>query len=162
MTSNVGADILQKDTSMGFGMEVNADSEYEKIRDKILDETKRIFKPEFLNRLNDLVIFRSLRMEDMSAIVDLELRNLSNRLEGQELFFDLDDAAKEFIISKGYDEKFGARPLKRAIERFLEDSLAEAILEGTIKRGEKIDVSLNDAKDGLTFNQDSLASKASH
>jgi ATP-dependent Clp protease ATP-binding subunit ClpC len=101
-------------------------------------------------------------MEDMSAIVDLELRNLSNRLEGQELFFDLDDAAKEFIISKGYDEKFGARPLKRAIERFLEDSLAEAILEGTIKRGEKIDVSLNDAKDGLTFNQDSLASKASH
>ncbi|MFL2826294.1 MAG: ATP-dependent Clp protease ATP-binding subunit [Opitutales bacterium] len=162
MTSNVGADILQKDTSMGFGMEVNADSEYEKIRDKILDETKRIFKPEFLNRLNDLVIFRSLRMEDMSAIVDLELRNLSNRLKGQELFFDLDAAAKEFIIDKGYDEKFGARPLKRAIERFLEDSLAEAILEGTIKRGEKINVSLNEAKDGLAFNQDSLASKASH
>ena len=89
MTSNVGADILQKDTSMGFGMEVNADGEYEKIRDKILDETKRIFKPEFLNRLNDLVIFRSLRMEDMSAIVDLELQNLSNRLKGQDLFFDL-------------------------------------------------------------------------
>ena len=162
MTSNVGADILQKDTSMGFGMEVNADSEYEKIRDKILDETKRIFKPEFLNRLNDLVIFRSLRMEDMSAIVDLELHNLSNRLKGQELFFDLDDSAKEFIIDKGYDDKFGARPLKRAIERFLEDSLAEAILEGSIKRGEKIKASLNEAKDGLTFNQDSLASKASH
>ena len=162
MTSNVGADILQKDTSMGFGMEVNADSEYEKIRDKILDETKRIFKPEFLNRLNDLVIFRSLRMEDMSAIVDLELLNLSNRLKGQELFFDLDDAAKEFIIDKGYDDKFGARPLKRAIERFLEDSLAEAILEGSIKRGEKIKVSLNEANDGLTFSQDSLASKANH
>ena len=162
MTSNVGADILQKDTSMGFGVEVNADSEYEKIRDKILDETKRIFKPEFLNRLNDLVIFRSLRMEDMYAIVDLELLNLSNRLKGQELFFDLDDASKEFIIKKGYDEKFGARPLKRAIERFLEDSLAEAILEGTIKRGEKINVSLNDTKDGLMFNQDSLASKANH
>ena len=162
MTSNVGADILQKDTSMGFGVEVNAYSEYEKIRDKILDETKRIFKPEFLNRLNDLVIFRSLRMEDMNAIVDLELLNLSNRLKGQELFFDLDDASKEFIIKKGYDEKFGARPLKRAIERFLEDSLAEAILEGTIKRGEKINVSLNDTKDGLMFNQDSLASKANH
>lgn len=162
MTSNVGADILQKDTSMGFGMEENADSEYEKIRDKILDETKRIFKPEFLNRLNDLVIFRSLRMKDMSAIVDLELRNLSDRLKGQELFFDLDDAAKEFIVDKGYDDKFGARPLKRAIERFLEDPLAEAILEGSIKRGEKIIVSLNEAKDGLTFNQDSLASKANH
>jgi ATP-dependent Clp protease ATP-binding subunit ClpC len=162
MTSNVGADILQKDTSMGFGMEDNADSEYEKIRDKILDETKRIFKPEFLNRLNDLVIFRSLRMKDMSAIVDLELRNLSDRLKGQELFFDLNDAAKEFIVDKGYDDKFGARPLKRAIERFLEDPLAEAILEGSIKRGEKIIVSLNEAKDGLTFNQDSLASKANH
>ena len=101
-------------------------------------------------------------MEDMSAIVDLELRNLSNRLKGQELFFDLDDSAKEFIIDKGYDDKFGARPLKRAIERFLEDSLAEAILEGSIKRGEKIKVSLNDDNDGLTFSQDSLASKANH
>ena len=69
---------------------------------------QNIFKPEFLNRLNDLVIFRSLRIEDMRAIVDLELRNLSNRLKGQELFFDLDDAAKEFIIDKGYDDKFGA------------------------------------------------------
>ena len=162
MTSNVGADILQKDTSMGFGMEENADSEYEKIRDKILDETKRIFKPEFLNRLNDSSYLPFIKNEDMSAIVDLELRNLSNRLKGQELFFDLDDSAKEFIIDKGYDDKFGARPLKRAIERFLEDSLAEAILEGSIKRGEKIKVSLNEAKDGLTFNQDSLASKASH
>ncbi|MFL2848207.1 MAG: ATP-dependent Clp protease ATP-binding subunit [Coraliomargaritaceae bacterium] len=162
MTSNVGADILQRDTSMGFGLEVNADNEYEKIRDKILDETKRVFKPEFLNRLNDLVIFRSLRMEDMNSIVDLELRNLSNRLKGQELFFTLDEASKEFIIEKGYDEKFGARPLKRAIERFLEDSLAEAILDGSIKRGEEIKVSMNETKDGLTFNQDSLASKASH
>ena len=98
----------------------------------------------------------------MNSIVDLELRNLSNRLKGQELFFTLDEAAKEFIIEKGYDEKFGARPLKRAIERFLEDSLAEAILDGSIKRGEEIKVSMNDTKDGLTFNQDSLASKASH
>lgn len=162
MTSNVGADILQKDTSMGFGIEVNADNEYEKIRDKILDETKRVFKPEFLNRLNDLVIFRSLRMGDMHAIVDLELQNLSNRLKERELFFVLDEPAKEFIIEKGYDEKFGARPLKRAIERFLEDSLAEAILEGSIKRGEEIKVSMNIEKDGLTFIQDSIASKASH
>ena len=162
MTSNVGADILQKDTSMGFGMEVNSDSEYEKIRDKILDETKRIFKPEFLNRLNDLVIFRSLKFEDMTSIVDLELNNLSDRLKTQELYFHLDDKAKKFIIKKGYDDKFGARPLKRAIERFLEDPLAEAILEGSIKRGEKIIVSLNKAKDGLVFNQDSLTSKANH
>jgi ATP-dependent Clp protease ATP-binding subunit ClpC len=101
-------------------------------------------------------------MGDMHAIVDLELQNLSNRLKERELFFVLDEPAKEFIIEKGYDEKFGARPLKRAIERFLEDSLAEAILEGSIKRGEEIKVSMNIEKDGLTFIQDSIASKASH
>ena len=143
MTSNVGADILQRDTSMGFGIEVNKEDEYEKIRDKILDQTKRIFKPEFLNRLNDLVIFRSLRKSDMHDIVELELRNFSNRLKYQDIYFELDEDSKDFIIKNGYDEKLGARPLKRSIERYLEDSLAEAILEGTIKRGGLIKVSLN-------------------
>lgn len=161
MTSNVGADILQRDTSMGFGIEETHDSEYEKIRDKILDETKRVFKPEFLNRLNDIVIFRSLKLEDMNSIVDLELRNLSERLKSQDLLFDVNDAAKAFIIEKGYDEKFGARPLKRAVERYFEDALAEAILEGSIKRGKLIKVSLNKAKDGLSFKQGRVTSKTS-
>lgn len=161
MTSNVGADILQRDTSMGFGIEVTHDSEYEKIRDKILDETKRVFKPEFLNRLNDIVIFRSLKLEDMNSIVDLELRNLSERLKSQDLLFDVNDAAKAFIIEKGYDEKFGARPLKRAVERYFEDALAEAILEGSIKRGKLIKVSLNKAKDGLSFKQRRVTTKTS-
>ena len=159
MTSNVGADILQRDTSMGFGIEATHDSEYEIIRDKILDETKRVFKPEFLNRLNDLVIFRSLKQEDMNSIVDLELRNLSERLKSQDLLFEVDQLAKGFIIEKGYDEKFGARPLKRAVERYFEDALAEAILGGDIKKGELIKVSLNEAKDGLAFTQGSLTSK---
>ncbi len=161
MTSNVGADILQRDTSMGFGIEETHDSEYEKIRDKILDETKRVFKPEFLNRLNDIVIFRSLKLEDMNSIVDLELRNLSERLKTQDLLFDVNDAAKAFIIEKGYDEKFGARPLKRAVERYFEDALAEVILEGSIKRGKLIKVSLNKAKDGLSFKQGRVTSKTS-
>lgn len=161
MTSNVGADILQRDTSMGFGIEETHDSEYEKIRDKILDETKRVFKPEFLNRLNDIVIFRSLKLEDMNSIVDLELRNLSERLKSQDLLFDVNDTAKAFIIEKGYDEKFGARPLKRAVERYFEDALAEAILEGSIKRGKLIKVSLNKAKDGLSFKQGRVTSKTS-
>ena len=161
MTSNVGADILQRDTSMGFGIEETHDSEYEKIRDKILDETKRVFKPEFLNRLNDIVIFRSLKLEDMNSIVDLELRNLSERLKTQDLLFDVNDAAKAFIIEKGYDEKFGARPLKRAVERYFEDALAEVILEGSIKRGKLIKVSLNKAKDSLSFKQGRVKSKTS-
>ncbi len=159
MTSNVGADILQRDTSMGFGIEATYDSECDIIRDKILDETKRVFKPEFLNRLNDLVIFRSLKLEDMNSIVDLELRNLSERLKSQDLIFEVDEPAKGFIIEKGYDEKFGARPLRRAVERYFEDALAEAILGGDIKKGELIKVSLNETRDGLAFMQGSLTSK---
>ena len=151
MTSNVGAEILQRNTSMGFGLEVNAENEYEKIREKILDETKRVFKPEFLNRLNELVIFKSLGREDMKAIVELELRNVSNRLKDQGLVFDFSEAAKSFLIEKGYDAKYGARPLRRAIERHLEDSLAEAILGGEIKSGEVIQVDVQD--DHLSFEQ---------
>ena len=151
MTSNVGAEILQRNTSMGFGLEDNAENEYEKIREKILDETKRVFKPEFLNRLNELVIFKSLGREDMKAIVELELRNVSNRLKDQGLVFDFSEAAKSFLIEKGYDAKYGARPLRRAIERHLEDSLAEAILGGEIKAGEVIQVDVQD--DHLSFEQ---------
>lgn len=154
MTSNVGADILQRNTSMGFGIESNAESEYEKIREKILDETKRVFKPEFLNRLNDLVIFKSLAREDMTEIVDLELRNVSTRLKERELSFEFSKECKDFLIDKGYDEKYGARPLRRAVEKYLEDSLAEAILSGEIKPGEVIKVTVDAEAKGLEFQQD--------
>ena len=154
MTSNVGADILQRNTSMGFGIENNAENEYEKIREKILDETKRVFKPEFLNRLNDLVIFKSLAREDMTEIVDLELRNVSSRLKERELEFEFTNECKDFLIDKGYDEKYGARPLRRAVEKYLEDSLAEAILSGQIKPGEVIKVTVDGESKGLEFQQD--------
>lgn len=153
MTSNVGADILQRNTSMGFGIESNAENEYEKIREKILDETKRVFKPEFLNRLNDLVIFKSLAREDMLDIVDLELRNVSERLKERELVFEFSRDSKDFLIEKGYDEKYGARPLRRAVEKYLEDSLAEAILSGEIKPGEVIKVTVSEEGDALRFEQ---------
>ncbi len=154
MTSNVGADILQRNTSMGFGIESNAENEYEKIREKILDETKRVFKPEFLNRLNDLVIFKSLAREDMTEIVDLELRNVSTRLKERELTFEFSKECKDFLIDKGYDEKYGARPLRRAVEKYLEDSLAEGILSGEIKPGEVIKVTVDSEAKGLEFQQD--------
>ena len=154
MTSNVGADILQRNTSMGFGIENNGENEYEKIREKILDETKPVFKPEFLNRLNDLVIFKSLAREDMTEIVDLELRNVSSRLKERELEFEFTNECKDFLIDKGYDEKYGARPLRRAVEKYLEDSLAEAILSGQIKPGEVIKVTVDGESKGLEFQQD--------
>ncbi|MCH2046335.1 MAG: AAA family ATPase, partial [Saprospiraceae bacterium] len=158
MTSNVGAEILQRNTSMGFGIEKSADSEYEKIREKILDETKRVFKPEFLNRLNDLVIFKSLGRDDMHSIVDLELRSVCERLKEKGLEFIFSDAAKEFLIESGYDEKYGARPLRRAVEKHLEDSLAEAILAGTIKPGELVQVDLKNDGKALIFAQEHAVS----
>lgn len=153
MTSNVGAELMQRNTSMGFGALGGVDDDVAKVRDKILDETKRVFKPEFLNRLNDLVIFRSLGREDLLRIVDLELRNLDKRLASQEIHFEIDDAAKNFLIDKGTDEKYGARPLRRAIERHLEDPLAEAILNGDIKGGEPVYITL--VEGALSFEQKS-------
>ena len=98
----------------------------------------------------------------MHAIVELELKNLSARLQAKEIFFELNDPAKSFIIEKGYDDKLGARPLKRAIERYLEDSLAEAILDGSIKPGGHISVELNDNGTALCFSQAGLTSKTKH
>jgi ATP-dependent Clp protease ATP-binding subunit ClpC len=156
MTSNVGAEFLQRSTSMGFGALGGLDTDNEKIRDKIMDETKRFFKPEFLNRLNELVIFRSLQREDLLQIVDLELRSLSKRLANQEIHFEIDAEAKGFLIDNGTDEKYGARPLRRAIERHFEDPLAEAILNGDIKPGEPVVVTLVDG--ALDFKQKSIPS----
>ena len=161
MTSNVGAEILQRNTSMGFGIENSSVNEYDKIRDKIIDETKRVFKPEFLNRLNELVIFRSLTGEDMHAIVDIELKNVADRLKGRGLSFEFTQSAKQFLIDQGYDEKFGARPLRRSIERHLEDALAESILAGTIKEEDALFVDVNEDKSALAFKQLAESPKAS-
>lgn len=161
MTSNVGAEILQRNTSMGFGIENSSVNEYDKIRDKIIDETKRVFKPEFLNRLNELVIFRSLTGDDMHAIVDIELKNVADRLKGRGLSFEFTESAKQFLIDQGYDEKFGARPLRRSIERHLEDALAESILAGTIKEEDALFVDVNEDKSALSFKQLAESPKAS-
>jgi ATP-dependent Clp protease ATP-binding subunit ClpC len=161
MTSNVGAEILQRNTSMGFGIENSLVNEYDKIRDKIIDETKRVFKPEFLNRLNELVIFRSLTSDDMHAIVDIELKNVADRLIGRGLSFEFTQSAKQFLIDQGYDEKFGARPLRRSIERHLEDALAESILAGTIKEEDALFVDVNEDKSALAFKQLAESPKAS-
>ncbi len=151
MTSNVGAEVLQRDTSMGFGIGQDADRDYDRIRDRILDETKRVFKPEFLNRISETVIFHSLNKEHMTRIVDLELSKVYKRLIEQEITLEVDDAGKGFLVENGYDEKFGARPLRRAVERYLEDPLAEAILRGEVRRGEPILATLE--VDHLVFKQ---------
>ena len=154
MTSNVGAHILQKSPSMGFDAGSNVENDYEKNKEKVMDEMKKSFRPEFLNRINDIILFRMLSKDDMGKIVQLELNQLRKRLADKGMSIDVDESAMNFLISKGWDEKYGARPLKRAIERELEDSLAEEILKGNICEGSG-EIKITTSQDGkkLEFSQ---------
>jgi len=153
MTSNVGAEILQRNTSLGFSVG-DSEQDFEKIKDKITDEAKKIFKPEFLNRLTEIVIFRQLLKEHMGSIVELELEKVSARLKERKLVLDVSDEAKEFLIEHGYDNKLGARPLRRAVEKYLEDNLAEALLSGDLRKNVPIKVLVHDDEEvGLRFEQ---------
>jgi ATP-dependent Clp protease ATP-binding subunit ClpC len=153
MTSNVGAEFLQRNTSLGFGVMSGVADNFEAVKSKILDETKKVFKPEFLNRLTEIVIFQQLTKDNMLRIVELELGKVRKRLEEQKIEFEVTMPAKQFLIDKGWDEKYGARPLRRAVERHLEDNLAEAILRGDVKRGEPITVVLDESGENLAFEQ---------
>jgi len=144
MTSNVGAHILQRNSSLGFSAG-NADDDFDKTKDKIMDEAKKSFKPEFLNRLTEIVIFRPLVKEIMRAIVNLELKNVTDRLKEKKLKLEISDEVKEFLIEKGYDNKLGARPLRRAVEKYLEDSLAEEVLGGSLRKNKPIRVLITDS-----------------
>ena len=139
MTSNVGADLIRRQTTMGFGGPRDS-QDYETMRDKILEETKRVFKPEFLNRLDEIIVFRTLSKPDLLKIVDLEVDKVKRRLKLKEIEIVLDEPAHEFVINKGYDPTYGARPMRRAVERYLEDPLAEELLKGTVKAGDIVEV----------------------
>ncbi|MBU63544.1 MAG: NDP-hexose 4-ketoreductase [Opitutae bacterium] len=159
MTSNVGAQILQRNVSMGFSVG-DAENNFDNIKDKITDETKKVFKPEFLNRLTEMVIFRPLSKDSMSEIVELELSKVADRLRDRKLKLDVSLEAKKFLIEHGYDEKLGARPLRRAVEKYIEDNLAEALLSGNVKKSQPIHVVVSNDEDvGLTFEQSSKARK---
>jgi ATP-dependent Clp protease ATP-binding subunit ClpC len=148
MTSNVGADLIRKNMVMGFGVKTDEHS-YDQMKEKMLSEAKRVFKPEFLNRLDDIIVFHSLTREDLTKIVDIEVNKVHNRLKAREITFRLTPEATTFLIEKGYDPAYGARPLRRAVERHLEDPMAEEILRGTIKNGDFVVVGEKDK--ALTF-----------
>ncbi|HKP03272.1 MAG TPA: ATP-dependent Clp protease ATP-binding subunit [Chthoniobacterales bacterium] len=141
MTSNAGADLIRRQTTMGFGAPKDT-QDYETMREKILEETKRVFKPEFLNRLDEIIVFRTLGKPDLLKIVDLEVDKVKRRLKLKEIEIVLDEAAHEFVINKGYDPTYGARPMRRAVERYLEDPLAEELLKGAVKAGDIVEVSV--------------------
>ena len=151
MTSNVGAQLLQRQTAMGFAAAATSFADAEKMREKVLEEAKRVFKPEFLNRISDIVFFRPLEKTDLVKIVDLEVAKFAKRLVERKISLEFTVEAKQLLIEKGYDEKYGARPLRRAVEHYLEDPLAEAILRGDVKEGEPVQVAREG--DGLIFKQ---------
>ena len=128
MTSNVGAEILQRNVSLGFGAGQSDENDYEATKSKILEESKKTFRPEFLNRLDDLVIFKKLTKDHITQIVELEIEKLRERVKQKGYSIRISKAVKEFLVEEGYDDKMGARPLRRAVERYLEDTLAESIL----------------------------------
>jgi ATP-dependent Clp protease ATP-binding subunit ClpC len=142
MTSNVGAQQLQRDTSIGFragGSEAaQANAEYDRMKDKVLSELKNTFRPEFLNRIDATVVFRSLTREESREIVDLLLARVKAQLAGQEMELVVTDAAKDAIIVKGYDQAYGARPLRREIQNQIEDPLAERMLQASFSPGDTI------------------------
>jgi ATP-dependent Clp protease ATP-binding subunit ClpC len=143
MTSNIGADILQKHGSIGFRAQKD-DAVYQDIKEQLLNETRKVFKPEFLNRIDEIVIFNPLTRDDVHNIVDIELRQLYHKLSGQNIELKLSQKAKQYLAENGFDAHFGARPLKRLIQRKITDVLSVKILEGNIKSGDKV---IADSKD---------------
>ena len=162
LTSNVGAHILQKNNFMGFDALATGAEDYEKTKERVMDEMKKSFRPEFLNRINDIVLFKTLSKDDMKQIVRLEVGKLRGRLLDKGISLVLDDDALEYLVGAGWDEKYGARPLKRAIERELEDGLAESILRGDIVNCDStVRVSLDPDGKKLSFSQKKAAKRMS-
>ena len=158
MTSNVGSETIKRQSTMGFSP-ITDENSYEKMKEKILDEAKRTFRPEFLNRLDDVIVFRSLTKPDLARDSGPGSRQ-SHRTGSRTKIFTLtlDEKAKDFLVEKGYDPNYGARPMRRAVERFLEDPLAEEILKGVLHENDPIHVTLD--KDKLVFIQNAATQGA--
>ncbi|MGQ9819749.1 MAG: ATP-dependent Clp protease ATP-binding subunit [Candidatus Kapaibacteriales bacterium] len=157
MTSNVGTRDLNIGNKLGF-VEPSNEDEYQSIKSSIEDAVKRLFNPEFINRVDDFIIFRKLNKKHIYSIIDIQLEELRRRLKHQNITLELTQAAKDFLVSKGFDEKFGARPLKRALQHYVEDELAEIFLLGTVTTDAFIigDYDENNKKIHFVFKQDQV------
>ena len=155
LTSNVGSETLKKNNVIGFGSSKDEFS-YEKMKEKTLDEAKKAFRPEFLNRLDDVIVFRQLTKPDLITILDLEVAKVMERLKHKNIQLVLDEKAKDLLLEKGFDPQYGARPMRRSVEKHLEDPLAEELLRGNLNPGEPVQVSAADGK--LTFSQKATTS----
>jgi ATP-dependent Clp protease ATP-binding subunit ClpC len=148
LTSNVGSERLKKGATMGFTTP-DDEQDYERMKENLTEEAKKVFRPEFLNRFDDIVVFRSLGKEELTQILELELAKVEKRLAQRDLHFALNDTARDLLLEKGHDPTYGARPMRRAVEKYLEDPMAEEIIRGNLREGETIVISAKD--DQLVF-----------
>jgi len=155
MTSNTGVELIKRDTSLGFAPKAGEakarKQSYEDMRDKLMTEVRKTFRPEFLNRLDDIIVFHELTEEQLRSVVDLLIKDLQNRLAERKLEIEVTDVAKSWLVAKGFDPTYGARPLRRAIERYMENPLATKVLQGEYSEGATITVDVT--QEELTFSQ---------
>lgn len=150
MTSNAGAENIIAPKRLGFGVATDAKADHEFMKGRVMEEVKRLFKPEFLNRIDEIIVFHQLTKEHMKGIADIMLRGIEKRSKEQlGITLTVNEAAKDLLIDKGYDDKYGARPLRRTIQSLLEDRMAEEILDGKLKKGVNVEVDCEEGK--LTF-----------
>jgi len=161
MTSNIGArQLADFGTGVGFGTRAKEESRDENAKTVIQNALRKAFSPEFLNRIDDMILFKSLNREDIHKIIDLELHKLYGRINDLGYQIEMTETAKDFIVDKGYDEKFGARPLKRAIQKFIEDPLAEEIIRANLQEGDKIVLDIQEGNEELTISIEKGKAKA--
>jgi ATP-dependent Clp protease ATP-binding subunit ClpC len=151
MTTNLGTKDISKSLSLGFANSSDIAGNYERMKSKVQDELKTHFRPEFLNRIDDVIVFHQLSEDEIIKIVDLMVASLDDRLKAKDMGVELTVAAKALLAKRGYDPVLGARPLRRTIQREIEDALSEKILFGEIKAGEIILVDVSSDKDDAVF-----------
>jgi ATP-dependent Clp protease ATP-binding subunit ClpC len=148
MTSNVGADMIKRQTSLGFNLKRDEETEekmaYQDMRKKLMDSLKRVFRPEFINRVDAIIVFRALSRDDIKQIVQLEVKKVAERLEEHSIVINTTPAALELLAEQGYDPEMGARPLKRVIQQKVEDRLSDALLSGEFEDGDTVVVDVVD------------------
>jgi ATP-dependent Clp protease ATP-binding subunit ClpC len=145
MTSNVGAGTLKRESVLGFNTKNTVAADYERMKERVLESLKHTFRPEFLNRIDETIVFHALEKEHIKEIINLMLSTLAKRLEESEFTIEVTESAKDILMEQGFDQAYGARPLRRAIQRLVEDELSEEMLKGTFAAG---DVIVVDGKDG--------------
>ena len=154
MTSNIGAEMITKDTPLGFGQTTTQGMTYDDMKGRITGELKRVFKPEFLNRVDEVIVFHKLERDEIGAIVDLMIARLQTQLDVSGIRLQLTDAGREVLVEKGFDPMLGARPLRRAIQRYIEDKLSDAMLESAFPEGTIVLVDGQNEDTVLTVNGD--------